>query len=106
MSDARTYDLRTCYVLHVGVTPFKMVTVVGIGLLTGVPPEASVMMTPPTVMEVVVVGIGMLVVDPPMTNVSDFAVEGGYGLGSMEKYNVNYRPTSETNDWPLTPGNV
>jgi hypothetical protein len=53
------------------------------GLFTGVPPEASVIITPPTMMEVVVVGIGILVVEPPTTNVSDFAVEGGYGFGSV-----------------------
>ena len=56
----------------------------GTGPPTGVPPAASVIVALGSVMVVLAVGIAMarVVFDP--TNVSDTAIEGGYGLGSVD----------------------
>jgi hypothetical protein len=56
---------------------------------TGVPPGASVIVALASVMVVLAVGIAMarVVFDP--TNVSDTAIEEGYGLGSVDMINDN-----------------
>jgi hypothetical protein len=50
--DSCTQRFLKC-VLHVGVMPPISMTLVGIGLLIGVPPELSVMTTFPRVIDVV-----------------------------------------------------
>ena len=56
----------------------------GTGPPTGVPPRASIMVASATVMVVLVVGTAIARVVPDPTNVSDTAVGGGYGLGSVD----------------------
>jgi hypothetical protein len=65
------------HLLHVGVTTFSSETVLGRSPFTGVPPELSVMIAPPTVMNVVAVGIATTTVLPPPTKVSDGAPVDG-----------------------------
>lgn len=56
----------------------------GTGPPTGVPPGASVIVALATIMVVVMVGMAIERVVPDPTNVSDMAVAGGYGLGSVD----------------------
>ena len=48
-----------------------------------VPPGAIVKVSDPIAIVVVMIGIGIMVVELERTNVSDTAVVGGYGLGSI-----------------------
>lgn len=74
---------RSVDVLHVGVIAPGCCTSVGTGELTGVPPEFRVMIAPATVMVVDEVGMGITSVVLERTNVSDTAVDGGKGFGSV-----------------------
>jgi hypothetical protein len=68
----------------VGVTAPAWEIPRGTGPPTGVPPGPSVIVALASEMVVLAVGIAMarVVFDP--TNVSDTAIEGGYGLGSTD----------------------
>jgi hypothetical protein len=70
----------------------------GTGPPTGVPPGVSVIVALATVMVVLVVGTEIARVVPNPTNVSDAAVDGGYGLGSLNMVKRYYRnKRDETN---------